>query len=70
MKPKPEKYRVGHGGYVSEFEQFLGSFMGQHPEIDEDRRRAWYIWWDHRVDLKDLEPHHDGDVPVKPYQYD
>jgi hypothetical protein len=70
MKPKPAKYRIGHGGYVSEFEQFLGTFLCQHPEVDEDRRRAWYIWWDHKIDLKDLEPHHDDDVPVKPYQYD
>jgi hypothetical protein len=70
MKPKDAKYRVGHGGYVSEFEQFFGGFLDQHPEVDEDRRRAWYIWWDHKIDLKDLEPHHDNDVPVKPYQYE
>jgi hypothetical protein len=70
MKLKPAKYRVGHGGYVSEFEQFLATFMGEHPEVEADRHRAWYIWWDHPIDLKDLEPHHNGDLPVKPYQYE
>jgi hypothetical protein len=70
MKPIAAKYRIGHGGYVSEFEQFINAFMAQHPEVEEDRKRAWYIWWDHRVDLKDLEKQHDDAVPVKPYQYE
>jgi hypothetical protein len=70
MNLKPAKYRVGHGGYVSEFEQFFDNFIAKHPEVDEDRRRAWYIWWDHRIDLKDLEKQHEDTVPAKPYQYD
>ncbi len=70
MKQMPAKYRIGHGGYVSEFDQFINAFMAQHPEVAEDQKRGWYIWWDHRVDPKELEPHHDNDVPVKPYQYE
>lgn len=70
MKPKAAKYRIRHGGYVSEFDQFINTFMSTHPEVGADQRRGWYIWWDHRVDPKDLEPKHDDDVPVKSYQYD
>ena len=70
MKPKAENYRIRHGGYVSEFDQFINGFMVRHPEVADDQRRAWYIWWDHRVDLKDLEKQHDDAVPVKSYQYE
>jgi hypothetical protein len=69
MNPKPAKYRSGHSGYVSEFEQFLDCFLSEHPEVAEDQRRAWYIWWDHPIDLKDLEKPKD-EVPAKPYQYE
>lgn len=70
MKPKAADYRVRHGGYVSEFDQFIDNYMVEHPEVTADQRRGWYIWWDHLVDLKDLEKQHDDAVPVKPYQYD
>lgn len=70
MKPKPVKYRVGHGGYVSEFEQFIDAFKSSHPEVEADQKRGWYIWWDHKIDLKDLEKQHNDAVPVKSYQYD
>jgi hypothetical protein len=69
MKPKRAKYRIGHGGYVSEYDQFINAFMARHPEIGDDQRRAWYIWWDHKVELDDMKPQHDDDVPVKSYQY-
>jgi hypothetical protein len=70
MNAKPVKYRIRHGGYVSEFDHFIDDFMVQHPAVEADQRRGWYIWWDHRVDLKDLEKQHGDAVPVKSYQYD
>ena len=30
-------------GYVSDFDQFLHSYLDQHPEVLEDRQRGWYI---------------------------
>ncbi|MDB5935956.1 MAG: hypothetical protein JWQ01_3300 [Massilia sp.] len=70
MSAKPEQYRTGHGGYVSEFDQFINDFMGRHPEVEASQKRGWYIWWDHQVDTKDLEEHPKDAVPVKSYQYD
>ena len=70
MKPMPAKYRIRGGGYVSEFDQFINDFMAHHPEVEEDQKRGWYIWWDHRVDLKDLEKQQEDAIPVKSYQYE
>jgi hypothetical protein len=38
--------------------------------VEEDRRRGWYIWWDHRVDLDELDKQRENELPVKPYVYD
>ncbi|MFC0133236.1 hypothetical protein CR105_06720 [Massilia eurypsychrophila] len=70
MSAKPEQSRSGPGGYVSEFDQFIHDYMAQHPEVEQSQAEGWYIWWDHMVDLNDLETRHDNDVPVKPYHYD
>lgn len=69
MKLDPAKYRIGHGGYVSEYERFLNVFVAGHPEVRTDQKRGWYIWWDHQIDTKDVTPRRD-EVPVKSYQYD
>lgn len=70
MQHKPEQYRPMSGGYVSEFEQFMDGFLAQRPDVEEDRQRAWYIWWDHRVDLDELEKQRQDTVPEKPYHYE
>ena len=70
MKPNPVKYRVGHSGYVSEFDQFMDVYLKKHPEVLEDQQRGWYIWWDHRVDLDELDKQREDSVPVKPYSYE
>lgn len=69
MKPRAQKYRVGHGGYVSEFSQFINAFLEQHPEVVEDQRRGWYIWWDRQVDLHELEKAREDTVELPPYYY-
>ena len=70
MKPKPAKYRIGHAGYVSEFDQFLDTFLARHPDVGQDQRRGWYIWWDQQVDLKEWERQRQDAVPAKSYQYE
>ena len=65
-----EKYRPARKAYVSEFDQFMGDFLARHPEVEEDRKRGWNIWWDHRVDLDELDKQRENELPVKPYRYD
>lgn len=61
---------VKYQGYVSEFDQFLHGFLNQHPEVEEDQQRGWHIWWDHRLDLDELDKQRADSVPAKPYQYE
>lgn len=56
-------------GYLSDFDQFMDAFLEQHPEVLEDRQRGWYIWWDHRLDLDELDKQRDSTVPVKANHY-
>lgn len=60
--------RTSH--YVSEFEQFLHGYLERHPEVQEDQRRGWYVWWDHHLDLDELDKQRRDSVPVKPYHYE
>ncbi len=69
MSHKPALHRPGDG-YVSEFEQFLNGYLAQNPDVVEDRQRGWYIWWDHRVDLDELDKQRRDAVPAKPYHYE
>lgn len=64
------RYRPFGGGYVSDFEQFMNRFIAEHPEVEQDRRRGWSIWWDHRVDLDELDKQRADQVPEKPYHYE
>jgi hypothetical protein len=70
MRARTDKYRPMHSGYVSEFEQFLDDFIAQHPDMPEEQQRGWHIWWDHRVDLDELDKQRKDSVPVKPYHYE
>jgi hypothetical protein len=69
LKDHP-RYRPGHSGYVSEFTQFIDQFIEQHPEVSENRRRGWYIFWDKRVDLDELERAKKDNVRQNPYYYE
>ncbi|HAT29847.1 MAG TPA: DUF3460 domain-containing protein [Janthinobacterium sp.] len=69
MANKRIRYRPGHAGYVSEFTQFLDRYIEKHPDVVEDQRRGWYIYWDHAVDLKQLEEAEKDSVPTPPYYY-
>jgi len=64
-----KQYSAGNAKSVSEFEQFMEKFMGEHPEVVEDQRKGWYIFWDHKVDLNALKKATEDSVPVKGYYY-
>lgn len=55
--------------YVSEFECFFGKLLNEHPELVEDQRRGWNIWWDHTVDLEAERLARTDAVPTPPYYY-
>lgn len=63
-------YHPGHAGYVSEFEQFLEEYAGQHPHMEEDQMQGWYLLWDKPVDFDALEKARADTVTVKSYQYE
>lgn len=69
MSAKRQEYRVGHSGYASEFEQFMDTFLKEHPEVVQNQRKGWYIFWDHKADLKELKKASEDSVPVKGYDY-
>ncbi|NHZ42837.1 DUF3460 family protein [Massilia violaceinigra] len=55
---------------MSEFDRFIHDFLARHPEVEQERRRGWDIWWDQRVDLDELDKQRENALPVKPYVYD
>lgn len=69
MSAKQQEYRVGHAGYVSEFTQFMDKFLEEHPEVIENERRGWRIFWDRKVDLAELKKASEDSVPTKAYYY-
>lgn len=69
MTKQNPPYRPFAGGYVSDFEQFMNSYLDQHPEVEADRQHGWSIWWDHRLDLAELDKQRESEVPAKPYRY-
>lgn len=70
MSRKEIVYKPRHGGYVSEFTRFIDGFMKAHPQVEQDQRHGWYIWWDHNVDLDERERQGKDTLPQKPYSYD
>ncbi len=62
-------WRPFHPGYVSEFEQFMNGYLGDHPAAVAEQRRGWYIWWDHLQDFDALERAAHDAVPTPPYYY-
>lgn len=67
---KAAKLRYRTSGYVSDFEQYLGNYLHEHPEVEADQRRGWFLWWDRRVDPADVTPRQQYAVKVKGYQYE
>jgi hypothetical protein len=67
MKTTNIPYRFRHGGYVSEFEQFLQGYLGTHPKVEPDQQHGWYLLWDRRVDLGEIDKERQDTVPLPPH---
>ncbi|GAB3428477.1 DUF3460 family protein [Massilia solisilvae] len=65
-----QPYEPRHGGYVSEFEEFLGRYVHQHPAVEKDQQHGWYLLWDKQVDLDELAKEQRDHVPLPPYYYE
>jgi hypothetical protein len=65
-----QPYRPRHSGYVSEFEDFLNTYVHRHPAVEKDQQTGWYLLWDKHVDLGELNKERADTVPFKSYYYD
>jgi len=63
-------HQPAHPGYVSEYEQFMGKFLDEHPAVVKSQRDGWYIFWDHNIDPDDYRNAYSDTVPVKAYPYE
>ena len=41
--------------YVSEFTLFINQFLAEHPEVVEDQKRGWNIYWNPKVNPEELK---------------
>jgi hypothetical protein len=64
MFDSQQPYWTGHGGYVSEFTRFMNAFLQEHPEVVENQRKGWTIFWDSKVDFDALEKAREDGVPT------
>lgn len=69
MLNKSKRFHSFADGYKSDFGRFIDEFLEQHPEVEENRKQGWYTYWDHNVDLDELEQQRVNAVPEKPYKY-
>jgi len=58
-------YQARRPGYVSEYEQFMDHFLEEYPEVIEDQRKGWFIFWDHKVDFEEWKKAGEDSVPMK-----
>lgn len=55
--------------YVSEFTVFMNRYLADHPEVVDDQRRGWNIFWDRNVDQAALQATEKASVPDDHYGY-
>ncbi len=55
--------------YVSEFTKFMDDYLKQHPEVVEDQRQGWDIYWNPQVDLAALKEAEENSVPDDEYGF-
>lgn len=53
--------------YVSEYTVFINRYLAEHPEVVEDQKRGWDIWWDKKVDFKAIKEADEDYVPDDSY---
>jgi len=56
-------------GYVSEFTQFMNQYLAKHPEVVEDQKRGWGIFWDRKVDRAAIKKAEEDSVPDDSYGF-
>ena len=54
-------------GYVSEYTLFIQQYMAEHPEVVEDQKRGWSIWWDRKADQAAIKKANEDFVPDDSY---
>ncbi|HUW28431.1 MAG TPA: DUF3460 family protein [Sulfuriferula sp.] len=57
------------GDYISEFTLFMNHYLAIHPEVVEDQKRGWDMYWDRQVDLVALEKAKEDYVPDDGYGF-
>lgn len=55
--------------YVSEFTLFMNQYLAKHPEVVEDQKRGWDIYWNRKVDLAAFEKAKEDYVPNDGYGF-
>jgi hypothetical protein len=67
---RPEIVRSGMDRhYVSEYTRFINCYLEEHPEVVEDQKRGWNIYWGHKVDHKALKEAAEDSVPDDSYGF-
>lgn len=57
--------------YVSEYTQFMRTWLQQHPEELDVQKSGRLLWWDRAPrDLAEQQRQAAAKVPQKPYYYD
>ncbi len=64
------RYGPGRAEYRSEFTGFMDAYLRAHPEVVDDQRHGWYIWWDRDVDLREAKKAKQDTVALPPYYYE
>ena len=55
--------------YVSEYTRFMDQFIHGHPDVLEDQRKGWLIYWEKRVDLAAQKKAETDTVPSDGYGF-
>lgn len=53
--------------YVSEYAIFISQYLAKHPEVLEDQKRGWNIWWDRKADFDAIKQAEEDSVPDDSY---
>lgn len=56
-------------GYVSEFTRFIDQYLLEHPEVVEDQREGWNIFWNRHVDFAEQKQAEEDAVPDDTYGF-
>lgn len=58
-------------GYVSEFTLFMNQYLAEHPEVVEDQKRGWDMYWSRKIDIDQaaLEKAKEDCVPDNGYGF-